>query len=182
MAKKGKAKSKKEDDGASILRSTTERRSARIAAANATAPAANTAAAPAAAPAAAAAAAAPTAAAAAPTAADTDARKDDCDDINIDDSGAADDELPSIIPRGRFKGYMSRIYVLEWIMKIESTTPLVIDKPPAEARQEARDYIERMREVLHNISVENFEEWQRDAIDGLQAQAMRRHNLLDELR
>jgi hypothetical protein len=39
-----------------------------------------------------------------------------------------------------------------------------------------------MREVLHNISVENFEEWQRDAIDGLQAQAMRRHKLLDELR
>jgi hypothetical protein len=73
---------------------TTGGRSARIAAANA-----------------AAAAAAP--AAAAPTTADIDARKDDCDDINIDDSGATEDELPSIIPSGRFEGYMSRSYVYE---------------------------------------------------------------------
>ena len=51
--------------------------------------------------------------AAAPTTADIDARKDDCDDINIDDSGATEDELPSSIPSGRFEGYMSRSYVYE---------------------------------------------------------------------
>ncbi len=73
---------------------TTGGRSARIAAANA-----------------AAAAAAP--AAAAPTTADIDARKDDCDDTNIDDSGATEDELPSIISSGLFEGYMSRSYVYE---------------------------------------------------------------------
>ena len=37
-----------------------------------------------------------------------------------------------------------------------------------------------MRGVLHNNNVD-FEEWQRDAIDGLHAQAVRRHKLLDEL-
>ncbi len=116
--------------------SATERRSERLAAANAAAAAANIAAA-----AAAPAAASPTAAA-------------------IDDSKGTDDELPSVIPRGRFKGYIS----------------------PSHFNSELEEWKRRGREVFHNSALRNFEEWQDEVIDGLPVHFMRWHKMMNASR
>ena len=134
MGKTENTKSKKEDDDAKVLCSTAIRSSERLAAANAAAAAATNVAAAAAAP-----------AAAAPTATATDA-------------------LPDIVPKGRFKGYVS----------------------PGNVNSQLGEYKERTRKLYNSILVEAFEDGKRDGqdqvTDAIPVHFMRWHKMMNEIR
>ena len=128
--KKEKKESEKEDDDAKVLYSTAIRKCERLAAADAAAAAATNVAAAAAAP-----------AAAAPTATATDA-------------------LPDIVPKGRFKGYVS----------------------PDNVNSQLGEYKERMREHYNRIACEAFDDGEDQVVDAIPMLFMRWHKMLNEIR